>query len=58
MSERLPLVLDDAGQMQRLQPGDTLPVTIDDRVDFLERKLATLIEALALNGLELPNEIL
>jgi len=62
--QQLPIVFenDPSGTLQptlqRLQPGNDLDIPLNERVDILELKLNTLITLLALQGFELPEEII
>lgn len=58
MTNRKPLVLGDDVGIQRLQPQDDLDIPLEERVNELEIKLKLLCEMLALNGIELPEEII
>jgi hypothetical protein len=62
--DQKPLVLADdrsgvAGQpvTQRLQPGDDLDIPLNDRVDALEIQMASLAQMLAMQGIEIPDEL-
>lgn len=58
MSSRKPLVLGDGATLQQLQSPDDLDIPLDSRVAILEERLQMLIEMLALNGIELSEELL
>ncbi len=54
MADKLPVVLDQNAQLQRLQPGDNLEIPLEQRVDELESRLKCLTQFLALQGFEVP----
>lgn len=57
MSDRLPLVLDESAQIERLQPGDALDLPINEVVFKLRKQVALLCQTLADYGFELPDEL-
>jgi hypothetical protein len=67
MSQQLPIVFETDPRdlvnpttpiFQKLQPGNDLDIPLQDRVENLEYKLTTLITWLAIQGFEIPEEIL
>ena len=57
MPRRLPLVLDDTGELQRLQSSDDLDIPLRERVEILEENQRLLISALLIHGIDLPDQL-
>jgi len=64
MADQKPLVLADdrsgvVGQpvTQRLQPGDDLDIPLNERVEALEITMKSLAQTLAMQGIEIPDEL-
>jgi quercetin dioxygenase-like cupin family protein len=54
---KIPLVMGIDGMKQQLQPGDSLDIPVNVRVENLEEIVKILVVTLFLNGIELPKEL-
>jgi len=58
VSARVPIVINDTGNLAQLKKTDRLSTPTESRVEALENKLRVLVESLVNQGIELPDELL